>query len=199
MPIPPAAFSPLTTTKSGANSSRSPGSSPRSARRPARPTTSPMKRIAVMGWEAIGQEGHTRRMAQETEERAAEPLPPPPAPQVPPARVEPVVVPRWVQMVVLPLAIVGVYLVLQAAGNVVLLFTIAGLVALLLNPIVHAIQKGPIPRGAAVSIVMISLIAILTGIGFLLANPISDQASTFQRNVPHWVDDANKSLSDLQD
>jgi len=138
-------------------------------------------------------------MAQETEERPPEPLPPPPAPQVPPARVEPVVVPRWVQMVLLPLAIVGIYLVLQAAGKVVLLFTIAGLIALLLNPIVHAIQKGPVPRGAAVSIVMISLIAILTGIGFLLANPISDQASTFQRNVPHWVDDANKSLSDLQD
>jgi hypothetical protein len=48
MPMPPAAFSPLATTKSGASSSRRPGSSSRSARRPARPTTSPMKRIAVM-------------------------------------------------------------------------------------------------------------------------------------------------------
>lgn len=138
-------------------------------------------------------------MAQDTEERTAAPLPSPPAPQVPVSGVEPVVVPRWVQMVLLPLAIIGVYLVLRAAGSVVLLFTIAGLIALLLNPIVHAIQRGPIPRGAAVSIVMISLIAILTGIGFLLASPISDQASTFQRNVPHWVDDANKSLSNLQD
>jgi len=48
IPIPPAAFSPLTTTKSGANSERRTGSSSRSARRPARPTMSPMKRIAVM-------------------------------------------------------------------------------------------------------------------------------------------------------
>jgi len=138
-------------------------------------------------------------MAQDTEETTEARLPPPPAPQVPPSRVEPVVVPRWVQMVLLPLAIVGAYLVLRAAGKVVLLFTIAGLIALLLNPIVHYIQRGPIPRGAAVSIVMVALLAILTGIGFLLVNPISDQASTFQRNVPHWVDDANRSLSDLQD
>src|ERR1700754_2229621 len=100
-------------------------------------------------------------MAQETgEEPAVPPAPPPP-------HVPRVVVPRWVQMVLLPLAVVGVYLVLQAAGRVVLLFTIAGLIALLLNPIVHHLQRGPIPRGAAVSIVMIALLAILTGIGFL--------------------------------
>ena len=134
-------------------------------------------------------------MAQDIEDQAP-PAPPPPAPA---STYEPVLVPRWVQMVLLPLAIIGIYAVLKAAGKVVLLFTIAGLVALLLNPIVHNIQRGPIRRGAAVSIVMITLLSILVGIGFLLANPISDQASTFQRNVPRWVDDANKSLSDLQD
>jgi predicted PurR-regulated permease PerM len=34
--------------------------------------------------------------------------------------------------------------------------------------------------------------------GLLLANPVSDQASSFQRNVPDLVDDANASLADLQ-
>src|SRR5205823_876463 len=38
----------------------------------------------------------------------------------------------------------------------------------------------------------------LTGIGFLLASPISDQVSAFQRNVPGYVTDANKTLFDLQ-
>jgi predicted PurR-regulated permease PerM len=150
-----------------------------------------------MPWEAIGQEGHTRRMAQDIEDEAP-PAPPPPAPARAPT-FEPVVVPRWVQMVLLPLAIIGIYAILRAAGKVVLLFTIAGLIALLLNPIVALIQRLRVPRGAAVSIVMVSLIAALVGLGFLLANPISDQASTFQRNVPSWVDDANNSLSDLQD
>ena len=167
MPIPPAAFSPLTTTKSGASSSRSPGSSSRSARRPARPTTSPMKRMAVIAG------SYRRRMAQHTDQEAANPLADvgEPAPEdaqpsraatpAPPARVEPVLVPRWVQLVLLPLAIVGAYLLLKAAGSVLLLFIIAGLIALLLNPLV-ALLRAParIPRGAAVAIVMIALVAL---------------------------------------
>src|SRR5918995_727057 len=47
IPMPPAAFSPLTTTKSAASSARRSPSMVRSARRPAEPTTSPTKRIAV--------------------------------------------------------------------------------------------------------------------------------------------------------
>ena len=127
----------------------------------------------------------------------AEPLKPPPP--VPPARVEPVLVPRWVQMVLLPLAIAGAYLILSRAGTVVLLFTIAGLIALLLNPIVALLQRTHMPRGAAVAIVMVTLLAGLTGLGFLLANPVTDQVSTFQHNIPGFVHDANRSLSNLQD
>lgn len=127
----------------------------------------------------------------------AEPFEPPPP--VPPARVEPVLVPRWVQMVLLPLAIAGAYLLLKAAGHVLLLFTIAGLIALLLNPLVTLVQRLGIPRGTAVAIVMISVVAFLTGVGFLLADPVSDQASALQREIPGYVDDANEALADLQE
>jgi predicted PurR-regulated permease PerM len=120
---------------------------------------------------------------------------PPPAP---PARVAPVVVPRWVELVLLPLAIVGAYLLLRAAGPVLLLFLIAGLIALLLNPIVTLLMRARIPRGAAVGIVMVTLVAGLVGLGFLLANPIGDQVQRFQHAVPRYVDDANKTLADLQ-
>jgi predicted PurR-regulated permease PerM len=116
----------------------------------------------------------------------------------PPARAEPVLVPRWVQLVLLPLSIVAAYLVLRAAGPVLLLFIIAGLIALLLNPIVALLQRAHIPRGAAVGLVMVGVLAFLTGLGFLLANPVSDQASSFQRDVPGYVDDANATLADLQ-
>jgi predicted PurR-regulated permease PerM len=136
----------------------------------------------------------TDDQALEVGEPALE-TPPPPPPQDPPR----VVVPRWIQMVLLPLAIVGAYLILRAAGRVLLLFTIAGLIALVLNPVVALLQRTRMPRGAAVAVVMIGLVAVLTGIGFALATPISDQASTFQRNVPGWVDDANRSLSHVQD
>jgi predicted PurR-regulated permease PerM len=119
-------------------------------------------------------------------------------PAAPPPRIEPVVVPRWVQLVLLPLAIVGAYMILRASGPVLLLFTIAGLIALLLNPFVAALQRLRIPRGAAVGIVMVGLVAFVTGLGFLLANPIADQAKSFQRDIPGYIDDANAALADLQ-
>ena len=128
--------------------------------------------------------------------------PPPPLeapPPVPPARVEPVLVPRWVQLVLLPVAIAGAYLVLSEAGHVLLLFTIAGLIALFLNPLVTMVQRARIPRGAAVAIVMISVVGFAVGLGFLLADPVSDQASSLQREIPGYVDDANRQLADLQD
>lgn len=135
--------------------------------------------------------------AREEAPEGAEPTEPPPP--VPPARVEPVLVPRWVQMVLLPLGIVGAFLLLQAAGHVLLLFTIAGLIALLLNPLVALVQRARIPRGPAVAIVMVSVVAFITGVGFLLADPVSDQVSALQREIPGYVDDANSALADLQD
>src|SRR3954453_22637771 len=151
-----------------------------------------------------------RRTPQPTDEEAAAPLAgvgeaapedvqpleePPPAP---PARVEPVVVPRWVQLVLVPLAIVGADELVLLAGPGLLLFVIAGLIALILNPIVALLQRAHIPRGAAVAIVMIGLLAGLVGIGFLLANPVSDQVGNFQKSVPRYVRDANSSLADSE-
>ena len=57
-------------------------------------------------------------------------------------------VPRWIQAVVLPLAIVGAFLLLRAAGPVALIFIVAALVALLLNPFVVMLQRARFPRGA---------------------------------------------------
>ena len=51
-------------------------------------------------------------------------------------RAVPVVVPRWIQAVTLPLAILGAYALLRAAGPVTLIFVVAALLALLLNPFV---------------------------------------------------------------
>lgn len=117
-------------------------------------------------------------------------MPPPPTARV--------TVPRWVQLVLLPLAIVGSYMVLDAAGPVLLLFVIGALIALLLNPFVTLLRRARVPRGLAVLVVMLALVSAVTGAGLLLANPISDQVSSFQSNVPSVVDGANKSLADFQ-
>jgi predicted PurR-regulated permease PerM len=127
----------------------------------------------------------------------------PPAPSADsptaPVAVAPVVVPRWMQAVVLPLAIVGAYLLLRAAGPVALIFIIAALVALLLNPFVVMLQRAHFPRGVAVLCVFAGLISVLVAIGAILADPIGDQASRFSEAVPGIVDDANAELAELQD
>jgi predicted PurR-regulated permease PerM len=109
-----------------------------------------------------------------------------------------VLVPRWVQLVMLPLAVLGLWVVLQAAGRVLLLFIIAALVALLLNPFVAILRRAGFPRGLAVLVVMLCVVAAVTAIGFLLANPVADQVDAFRDNVPEIVDDANATLADVQ-
>jgi predicted PurR-regulated permease PerM len=117
----------------------------------------------------------------------------------PPANVAPVVVPRWVQLVTLPLAIVALWIIAKAAGVVLLVFVVAAVVALILNPLVSFIQRVVrLPRGLAVAAVYVGLLFTLTGAGFLLANPIADQARKLSNDVPELVDSANQSLADLQ-
>jgi putative heme transporter len=113
----------------------------------------------------------------------------------PPPRV---VVPRWVQLVLLPVAIFALWLLAKAAGKVVLLFIIAGLIALILNPAVSFVQRPRVPRGLAVLAVYLGFFLTLAAIGFLLANPISHQVQTFVNNLPHIVDEANKQLAKFE-
>jgi predicted PurR-regulated permease PerM len=125
-----------------------------------------------------------------------EELEPPAA--VPPA-VPPVVVPRWVQLVMLPIAILALWALARAAGVVLLVFLAAGVLALILNPVVAFLQRrARLPRPLAVFAVYIGLLLVLVGIGFLVANPIADQAARFGHDVPRIVNDANHSLDDLQ-
>jgi len=136
---------------------------------------------------------------EEREEAAADGIPLGPPPPPPPARVAPVVVPRWIQLVVLPLALLGAWAIARAAGSVLLLFIVAGLIALLLNPFVSLLRRAHFPRGAAVGTVFLVLVLSLVGLGVLLADPVANQVSAFRDTVPSIVDDANASIADFQD
>jgi putative heme transporter len=108
------------------------------------------------------------------------------------------VVPRWVQLVLLPLALLALWALARAAGNVLLIFVVAALIALILNPAVAFLQRARLPRGLSVLAVYLGFFLTLTGIGFLLANPISDQVRAFTHNLPHLVDEANRTIASLQ-
>ncbi len=109
-----------------------------------------------------------------------------------------VVVPRWVQLVALPLALLAMWALARAAGKVLVIFVVAALIALILNPAVAFLQRSRLPRGLAVLTVYIAFFLTLTGIGFLLANPIFHQVQSFTRNLPALVNEANGTLESIQ-
>ena len=113
----------------------------------------------------------------------------------PPPRV---LVPRWVQLVLLPLSVLAAWALAKAAGRVLLLFIVAGLIALILNPAVAFLQRRGLRRGLAVLAVYLAFFLSLAGIGLLVANPISHQVSTFVGNLPHITREANKQVESLE-
>jgi predicted PurR-regulated permease PerM len=96
-----------------------------------------------------------------------------------------------VQLVVLPLALLGLWALARAAGKVLLIFIVAAVIALILNPAVAFLQRSRLPRGLAVLAVYLAFFLTLTGIGVLLANPISNQVRTFTHNLPTLRNEAN--------
>jgi predicted PurR-regulated permease PerM len=117
----------------------------------------------------------------------------------PPRSAQPTVVPRWIQLVALPLLLLLGYAVIRAAGVVVLLFITAAVIALILNPLVSGLQRVKLPRGVAIVCVYLGFLGALAVAGVLLANPISDQATSLRNDIPSITDSANKRLSDVQD
>jgi predicted PurR-regulated permease PerM len=111
--------------------------------------------------------------------------------------VAPVIVPRWVQLVLLPIGLLGLWALARAAGPVLLILIVAGLIALILAPLVRLLSRR-LPRGLAILLVYLGGIAILAGIGVLLASPVSTQISHFKSNLPGIIAGANRDLANVQ-
>ncbi len=128
------------------------------------------------------------------DELSADPQPASPASLPPP----PVIVPRWVQLVLLPIGLLGLWALARAAGTVLLILIVASLVAIVLNPLVKVVARSGLRRGLAILAVYLGFFAALAGLGVLLANPISNQLSNFEHNLPSIVHKANHDLANLQ-
>jgi predicted PurR-regulated permease PerM len=70
-------------------------------------------------------------------------------------------IPRWIQLVGLPILALIALLVVGKVFHAVFLFLVAGLVALLLDPLVRALERVRIPRGFSIAIVYLSFAAAL--------------------------------------
>jgi predicted PurR-regulated permease PerM len=96
-------------------------------------------------------------------------------------------IPRWIQLVGLPvLALIAVLL----AGKVfhaVFLFLVAGLVALLLDPLVRALERFRIPRGFSIAIVYLSIAAGLVVVAIAIGVIVSDQTQSAANRIDTYL------------
>ncbi len=99
-----------------------------------------------------------------------------------PGRATTIQVPRWIQLVGLPLLLVGVWVVAGAVRQVVFLFLVAGLIAILLSPPVRGVTRTKVPRGFAVALVYLGfLTAVIVAIVALATVVVSHTRTAANR------------------
>ena len=108
-----------------------------------------------------------------------------------PARAAKIEIPRWIQLVGLPILLLLLWVVASAVRHVVFLFLVAFLLALLLSPLVRAVQRVRLPRGFAVALVYlvfaVVLIAAIGALGTVLVN----ETKTAAKRVDSYFTDVN--------
>ena len=62
-------------------------------------------------------------------------------------------------------------------GKFVMLLVVVLFLSMVLNPAVVWLEKRRLPRGLAVVLVMLGLVGVLVGVGFLVVPPIIEQSS----------------------
>ncbi len=81
-------------------------------------------------------------------------------------------------------------LLIVSLGKLVMLLVVVLFLSAILNPVVVWLEKRRLPRGLAVVLVMLGLVGVLVGVGFLVVPPIIEQSSllakqsdTYSRNI----------------
>ena len=76
------------------------------------------------------------------------------------------------QLAVLPALLIIGWFVLGAIGQVIFIFLVAALVALVLNPLVHGLERVHVPRYAGVFLVYLGFVALVVLVAALVWPPV---------------------------
>lgn len=109
-----------------------------------------------------------------------------------------VAVPPWIQLVVLPLVLLFGWLFVSAAHHAVFLFLIAGLISLLLNPVVRTMTRSGVPRPVSVLVVFTIFSLLIAVMSIALVNVTVDQVERARDNLPEYVGAAEDKLEAAQ-
>jgi predicted PurR-regulated permease PerM len=102
---------------------------------------------------------------------------------------------RWILVFLIPAALISVWILGGVARDLFLIFGVAVVIALLLNPLVRLLH---LPRPVAVVILVLALVAVLAGAVALIQGPARDQLSQIRTNIPTYTADAQDRAADLQ-
>jgi predicted PurR-regulated permease PerM len=107
---------------------------------------------------------------------------------MPPARgANTIEIPRWIQLVGLPVVLVAAWLLLSAVSHVVLLFLVAAIVALLLEPLVRALHRVWIPRGLSIAVVYLSFAAAMVVVVVALGVVVVDRTEAAANRIDAYL------------
>src|SRR5674476_604236 len=81
-------------------------------------------------------------------------------------------IPRWVQLAVLPVLLIVAWLTLGAIAQVIFFFLVAGLIALVLNPLVHALERVHVNRYLGGFVVYVGFVAVVALVAALVWPPV---------------------------
>jgi predicted PurR-regulated permease PerM len=96
-------------------------------------------------------------------------------------------IPRWIQLVGLPILALIALLIVGKVFHAVFLFLVAGLIALLLDPLVRALGKLRIPRGFSIAIVYLSFAAALAAVFIALGVIVVDQTQSAANRIDAYL------------
>ncbi len=78
------------------------------------------------------------------------------------------------------------YLLIRSIAPTLILFTVVFLMAMVLNPMVTALERRGVKRGIAVVLIMLSLVGILVGVGLLVVPAVLDEVNTLAEQAPKY-------------
>jgi predicted PurR-regulated permease PerM len=96
-------------------------------------------------------------------------------------------IPRWIQLVGLPILALIALLIVGKVFHAVFLFIVAALIALLLDPLVRALEKLRIPRGISIAIVYLSFAAAVAVVFIALGVIVVDQTQSAANRVDAYL------------
>ena len=93
----------------------------------------------------------------------------------------------------------GIFLGLRNAASILVLIFIALFLAIGLNPAVTRLRRWGLPRGPAVTVIALAVVALLVGGIFALVPPLVTQTGQLIGNVPGYIESLqrNEAVRDL--